>query len=443
VTVEVSGFQKYTRQQIAVRTNQVTEVSPKLAIQGATAEVGVTTGAEIIQLNPELVNTFDANQIVNLPFTAPLGANAVLNLATLAPGTTTQGGGVLGEGGSIGGTRPRMNNFTVDGLDDNRVDITGSITNVIQDAVSEFTLVTNQFSADLGHSAGGQFNVVTKSGTNEWHGTAGIVNNNRHYNAFDNIQKQAQGCDSGPCDKPRTDFNSASGTVGGPIIKDKAFFYGGYQRVWAGFAGSSTTLESPTAAGITNLNTLASSDAVRNIIAQFPVASSAKRTINVRNPRTNVTLPVAIGELASLAPNLFNEHDYLANGDLNLSKQQLRFRYIHNRNSKPNLSDPPLEQFSGDVSVKVHKFSFGDVWTVNPTLVNDFRVGYTRYQNAFTVPEQYRNFPNVYVNELTNFQVGPESNSPQASGQNVYQLIEQMSHTRGAHTYKFGIELRR
>jgi hypothetical protein len=91
VTVEVGGFTTYTRDQVQVRTNQVTEVSPRLAIQGATAEVGVTTGAEIIQLDPQLVNTFDATQIVNLPFTAPLGANAVLNLATLAPGTTTQG----------------------------------------------------------------------------------------------------------------------------------------------------------------------------------------------------------------------------------------------------------------------------------------------------------------------------------------------------------------
>src|SRR4029453_6929596 len=109
--------------------------------------------------------------------------------------------------GSSGRKRPKMNNFAVDGLDDNRVDVTGSITNVIQDAVSEFTLITNQFSADLGHSAGGQFNVVTKSGGNEWHGTAGIVNNNRHYNAFDNQQKSGQGCYVGPCDKPRTDFN--------------------------------------------------------------------------------------------------------------------------------------------------------------------------------------------------------------------------------------------
>jgi Carboxypeptidase regulatory-like domain/TonB dependent receptor len=445
VTVETSGFSTYTRDGVQVRTNQVTEVNPRLAVGGTTAEVDVVTGAEVIRTDAQLVNTFDANQIVNLPYSgaAPLGSNAVLNLATLAPGTTTQSGGVLGEGGSIGGTRPRMNNFTVDGLDDNRVDITGSITNVIQDAVAEFTLITNQFSADLGHSAGGQFNVVTKSGGNDWHGTAGIGSNNRHLNAFDNIQKQAQGCYDGPCDKPRTDSNAISGTVGGPIVKDKAFIFGGYQRVFAGLQGSSTTLETPTAAGLTNLNTLASSDAVRNILAQFPTAGSTKRTISVTNPRTGVTLPVGIGEVASLAPNIFNEHDYLANGDVNLSKQQLRFRYIHNRNTKPNLSDPPLPQFSGDVAVKVHKFSFGDVWTLSPSWVNDFRAGYTRFQNSFTVPDQFKNFPNVFVNQLTNFQVGPESNSPQSSGQNVYQLIEQMSHTRGAHSFKFGGEFRR
>jgi len=443
VTVEAGGFGPYTREQVQVRTNQITEVNPRLVVAGATAEINVVTGADVIQTDHQLVNTFDASQIVNLPFTAPNGANAVLNLAVLAPGTTTQGGGVLGEGGSIGGTRPRMNNFTVDGLDDNRVDVTGSITNVMTDAVAEFTLITNQFSADLGHSAGGQFNVITKSGTNQWHGTAGILNNNRKYNAFDNIQKQARGCYDGPCTKPRTDFNQFGATAGGPVIKDKAFIFGGYQRVFAGFEGSSTTFQTPTAAGLSALNTLASGDAVRSILAQFPVATSTTRTISVTNPRTGQTLPVAIGQSAALAPSFFNEHDYLANGDLNLSKHQLRFRYIHNRNARPNLSDPPLPQFSGSVAVKVHKFSIGDVWTVNSTTVNDFRAGYTRFQNAFTVPEQFRNFPNVYVTELSNFQVGPDGNSPQNSGQNVYQLTEQITHSRGAHTLKFGAESRR
>src|SRR5262249_13672870 len=150
----------------------------------------------------------------------------------------------------------------------------------------------------------------------------------------------------------------------------------GYQRVFAGLAGTSATFETPTATGLANLNTLASDSAVKNMLAQFPVASSLTRTISVQNPRTGVTLPVPIGEVAALAPNIYNEHDYLANGDVNLSKHQLRFRYIHNRQTQPNLPAPPLPQFSGDIAVKVHKFSVGDVWIKSPRLVNDFRAGY-------------------------------------------------------------------
>src|SRR5262249_2553139 len=132
-----------------------------------------------------------------------------------------------------------------------------------------------------------------------------------------------------------------------------------------------------------------------------------------------------------------------ANGDVNLSKHQLRFRYIHNRQTQPNLPAPPLPQFSGDIAVKVHKFSVGDVSIKSPRLVNDFRAGYTRYQNSYTVPEQSKNFPNLFVTELNNFEIGPETNSPQGSGQNVYQLIDQMTYTLGVHTLKFGGEFRR
>ena len=117
-------------------------------------------------------------------------AGSQLYLALLAPGTTSQQAGVLGEGGSIGGARPRFNSFTVDGVDDNRIDLNGHEQYVIPESVGEFNLLTNQFSAEYGHSAGGQFNTITKSGTNDWHGDAWEYNNNRNYNAYDNLQKE-------------------------------------------------------------------------------------------------------------------------------------------------------------------------------------------------------------------------------------------------------------
>ncbi len=447
VTVEKTGFKKYARSNVEVRSNQVMEVNPKLEVGAGETTVEVVAGAEVLRTSDsQLVNTFD--QVTNIPTPpSPLGANGVFNLAILAPNTTTLGGGVLGDGGSVGGARPRMNNFTVDGVDDNRVDITGSISNVIADSVADFTLLTNQFSAEYGHSAGGQFNITTKSGSNTLHGTAFILNNNRNYNAFDNIEKQANSCDTNPsCEKSRLDYNTAGGTIGGPIKKDRIFFFGGYQRVFAGFPGSSVVLDAPTSAGLSALKSIAENSAVTQILDQFPVGSGARAlnpVVNVTNTRTGATVAVPIGRLAVNSPAFYNEWDWQANGDIIWSKHQTRLRWLYNRNRQPNLPDPPLPQFFGALGVDVRRAAVTDAWAINERWVNDFRAGYSRRIFTATVPTEFDNFPNVFVHDLANFQVGPEGNSPQGGGQNVYQLLDQMTYTKGRHTLKWGSEYRR
>jgi carboxypeptidase family protein/TonB-dependent receptor-like protein len=443
LTVEKQGFQTYINHNIEVKSNTVSQADVRLTIGSAETTVEVTAGAEVVQTSDAtLSNNLNSDQLVSLPVQAQGGG--ILNLAILAPNTTTQGGGVLGRGGSIGGARPRMNNFTVDGLDDNDVSVTGPITTVVSDAVAEFNLLTNQFSAEYGHSAGGQFNLVTKSGTNDFHGTGFIINNNRNYNAFDNIEKQAQGCDTDPgCDKARFDYNIIGGSFGGPLVKNKVFFFGAYQRQFAGFAGSSSVIEAPTASGLANLKALAENSAVTNILNAFPTAASSARTINVTNAGSTTTLPVDIGFLSLLAPSYQNETDWNVSGDVNLAAHQIRMRYLRNKIDSPNLSDPPIPAFSGSYVGSVHKATLSDVWTVNSHFINDFRAGYSRLIQDWTVPSQFNNFPNVYVDELSSFQVGPEGNSPQGGGQNVYQLLDQMSYSKGAHTLKWGVEYRR
>src|SRR5437899_9161651 len=135
-----------------------------------------------------LSGTYSGRLVNELPI-GSLGGD-VKELAVGLPNTTTQPGGVLGSGGSIGGTRPRMNGFSIDGVDDNRIDVNGPVQPVIQESVAEFTLLTNQFSAEYGHSAGGIFNIITKSGTNSWHGAGWEFNRNRNYDAPDNLMKQ-------------------------------------------------------------------------------------------------------------------------------------------------------------------------------------------------------------------------------------------------------------
>src|SRR6266436_10193413 len=212
VQVQVPHFTKYIRQHVRVQPNQVVTADARLTIEtvGAVIEV-IDSGGDIVSTtSSQLSYDFDAHAVSDLP--NPNNSGSPLNLALLAPNTTTQGAGVLGEGGSIGGARPRMNSFSIDGVDDNRLDITGHSQPVIADSIAEFNLITNQFAAEYGHSAGGQFNIITKSGGNAWHGSIFGYNQNRNYNSRDNLDKVAG------LDKPsRFDYNRVGGDIGGPV----------------------------------------------------------------------------------------------------------------------------------------------------------------------------------------------------------------------------------
>jgi Carboxypeptidase regulatory-like domain len=432
-TVEVSapGFAKYVRHNIEVLPNQVVTANARLAIETFGTVVEVVSGAEVVQATTSQFSLdFGARAVSDLP--NPNHSGSPLNLAMLAPNTTTQGAGVLGEGGSIGGARPRMNSFSIDGVDDNRIDVTGHISEVIPEAVADFNLVTNLFSAELGHSAGGHFNIITKSGTNDWRGTLWGFNVNRNFTSMDNLEKG-----SGLTAPRRFDFNRVGADVGGPLIHNRFFVYGAYQRLWEGLASAAVAQQAPTAEGLALLNNLAPSDAVRNVLRQFPtapVADSPPKTVN------GVSIP--IGTIQPAAPNLLNQDDFNINADLNAGQHQLRWRFLYDRQRSPNVNpDTPLAQFSGDIAADSRKLIFSDAWAVSPRFANDFRFSYSRFVQGYTVPQQFVNFPNVEVDDL-GLNVGPEGNSPQSYTQNNYQFLNNISLLRGAHTLKFGAEWR-
>src|SRR5258708_20490872 len=107
--------------------------------------------------------------------------SGVLNLSLLGAGVATSGGVGVGSGPSVGGQRPRNNNFTIEGVDNNNKGVTGPLVFVPNDAVAEFSLLQNQFSPQFGHSSGGRFDRVVKSGTNSYHGLPYISTNNLTY----------------------------------------------------------------------------------------------------------------------------------------------------------------------------------------------------------------------------------------------------------------------
>ena len=303
--------------------------------------VEVVGGAELVSLTTsQLGATMEERAVLDLP-NSVLGGSP-LNLAILLPNTTTQAGGVLGEGGSIGGNRPRNNNFTIDGVDNNDVALTGSLQPVIQDAVAEFNLISNQFSAEYGHSTAGQFNIITKSGTNAYHGSAFYYGQNRNLNAMDNLTKAA--FKAGDIDKkPRFDYTRLGGTFGGPIKKDKLFFFGAYEYRTRGEAATGVTVLSPTSAGMGTLNDLAANSEVTSILQQFPTASSASNEIIINGQA------IPVGNVQYFAPDFDNQHDFQINLDYNVGKHQLRGRFLYDRLRQPNLNPSlPLPQFTGD-----------------------------------------------------------------------------------------------
>src|SRR3984957_11727393 len=214
VTVEKDGFRKAVVKDIQVESNQVAEASAMLEVGDVSATVEVEAGAELVKTeSSELGATFAGKVVNDLPVNT-LGGD-VKEFAVFAPGTTTQQGGVQGSGGSIGGLRPRFNGFSIDGVDDNRLDINVPTQPVIQESVAEFTLLTNQFGAEYGHSAGGQFNIVTKSGTNDWHGSAWWYDRNRDFDAATNQEKTSF---TGVCAlKNRFNSSRVGDSLGGPI----------------------------------------------------------------------------------------------------------------------------------------------------------------------------------------------------------------------------------
>ncbi len=456
VTVETTGFTQYVRKGIEVRANQVAEVIANLQVGDVRQVVEVEAGAELVQTtSAQLVGaTFGERAVTDLPNLGLEGGRATgtpINLALLAPGTTSQPGGVLGQGGSIGGNRPRNNNFVIDGVDNNLPSVTGPVSGVIQDSVQEFTLLTNQFTAEFGHSTAGQFIIVTKSGTNSMHGGGWWRGQNRHFNALDNITRSTT---RPGADKPRFDWNRLGGQLGGPIVKDRVFYYGAYEFRNLGLAGvSSGQILVPTQAGLNTLRNLSQAAGsgvspvnVGILTSLVPPAGAAIRTTNVTNEATASAVPVELGAFSATTPNYDREHTYLVSGDILTSRHRLSLRYNDATRRQLAAGALPVEQFNSLSPTEINRAAVSDVFTVSPSVVNELRLGYNRLVtgNPVTLPAAPGAtdiFGNYGINDLSLF-IGPASNFPQDQVNNIYQLVDQISVVKGRHTFKGGFDVR-
>jgi hypothetical protein len=224
VNVNQQGFKKYVRKGIPVNLNEVLLVDVSLQIGGATETVEVTGAPPVVDTSSTqlgaIVNERSSTQL-------PLNTRDVFQLLQLQPGVQSQIGNNLFYGSdkpgvvTVNGGRGRSNNYAVNGGDSNDLFANLPAVQPSPDSIEEFRVITNSFDAEYGRNSGAVVNVVTKSGTNDLHGSA--------YEFFRNDVLNAHGFTFQPTPKPPFKQNQFGGTLGGPIRKDKTFIFGSYE----------------------------------------------------------------------------------------------------------------------------------------------------------------------------------------------------------------------
>ena len=263
VSVESSaGFSKQVIKDVTVAIGQVTSLPVVMAVGSPSEVVTVTSGASqeltLQKDESQISTTFETRKIQDLPSNA--AGSGLDTIALLAPGVIANNSGGVntnGSGLSVNGNRARSNNFQIDGSDNNDLSVAGPANFVDnQDSVQEVQVITNNFSAQYGRNQGAIVNYVTKSGTNDFHGSLfEFHRDNKHLNSLDNIEKA-----SGQLAPNPSIYNVFGGTIGGPVYlprfgeggksylseKDRMFFYFSYQ----GIRNPSNTTARSTALGI-------------------------------------------------------------------------------------------------------------------------------------------------------------------------------------------------
>ena len=437
ISAAASGMATATRADVSMELNHTTAVNLTLQVGTLSTVVEVEeAGATIDTSTAQLQSTFDSKTAVDVPIAGisrVVGTSGIYNLSLTGAGVATSGGVGQGTGPSISGQRPENNTFTVDGVDNDDRYVTGPAMVISNEAVAQFNVLQNQFSAEFGGASGGVFNLVVKSGTNNVHGSIYEYFQNRDLNAMD-----ASNVHAGQTSLPRFDSNRLGATVGGPIIKNKLFYFGNYEYNPLGQATApGQTVDAPTAAGLSALQGMSNINQTNLGIFQkyVPVAPAASGSTTVNN------VSIATGPLSFASPNYYNTYLGIVAIDYNLSdKDQVRGRYVYSNYTGIDFNAALPVFFQPSPSV-ARSGSISEFHNFSSTMENELRVSFRRFTNnigggPFKFPGLDA-FPNLSFDDL-NLQVGPDPNTPTGEIANNLGIQENLTKTLGRHTIKVG-----
>ena len=473
VVIKTTGFKTFTINSVQVQANQTAQINAQMEVGTEEIVVNVSAGAgELLQTSePVKGGNFNQGQVASLPST---NLNPY-DLGRLLPGVVTASGGAqFGNSAqfSVNGQRPRGNNYLIDGTENNDISVTGPA-NVInnEDAIAEVSIQTGLFSAEFGRAGGGIFNLVTKSGTNDIHGSGKWLILSQQFNSFTNTEKAITRLTK----LPVFTENIFGGTIGGPLPlprfgeggashfagKDRNWFFFGIQ--WDRFR--STTLQNPrvpTEAGVQTLRNL------------FPAGTNPRVDLylavigNVRGVPTQSPVNVALGTgpngagatvargnletaLANVGlPQIQNDKQWVIRTDHSINdNHKIGIRYTNDffiQNLSSFVVNPG---FTTDVLGPSRNLLITHTWIINSSVTNEARVspyGLIDFQFPFATDASAlaHTLPQMsFAGSGGLSTIGIATNLPQGRRAKNFLVQDTLTKVWNEHTFRGGFEVLR
>jgi len=373
ISVHAPGFRTQSVRAVTVLVDQIVSLDVKLSV-GDVTEIVDVNGSALPLIEPEKSSTgttFDLKLMANLP-----QVNRRFNdLALLTPGATFSAPGSQVNGFAAAGSRAQSTNWMIDGVNALDPQVNGVTNNLrIAEAVQEFSVVTTAASVEFGRQSGAQVNVVTKSGTNEFHGSLFEFFRNDKLQAADFFTNKLSG------KKNVLRRNQFGAALGGPVLKDKTFFF----YSWEALKQSNpvpTTATVPTAA-----QRAAISDPIAQKLVQFyPLP-------------TDPSLPVGSVNFVGNLAQTQDDNTHLVRIDHQLTgNSRLTGRYIWNGGTSLAAQSPAsVPGFGTTNKPGTQNLSISDITSITPTFLIEARAGFTRNKTDIKVEDDGRNAATIF-----------------------------------------------
>jgi Carboxypeptidase regulatory-like domain len=447
LVVQLTGFKKVTEHHILVQVDQITHIDVSLEVGSVSEIIEVSSATPLLEADRSTLSNVVSSEVIS---NMPLNARQYLDLALVTPGVVPSSAGTQGGGFNVAGARSQSNVFLLDGVSNIDTQINSALGNFrITDATQEYSVQTSVSTAEFGRGTGGQVNIVTKSGTNQFHGSAFEYLRNDILDARDFFTNKQRG------KKNPLHRNQYGGTLGGPILKDRLFFflsYEGFRQV----APTVSTTRVPTAA-----ERAAVTDPISQSLLQFWPAAN-----------TTPAPGSALNYIANVGATTFDETG-LAKVDYKISeKDHLTARWAQYGGTVFTPGALPL--LGGNANSPVSDSGVIDYnHTFSPRLLNELRVGFSRNKTFITVQDSGFDASKIFVDASGNplpgivvasknqldsglptinvsggfAPLGSTSNLPQGRITNTYELYDNISliapFGASKHSWRWGVHIRR